>query len=219
MSSVRIRSFVSPGFEENGYLVWRSGSGSALAVDPGNDADAMLATLEAENLRLESILLPHAHVDHVEGVAALKEATGAPVWLHPDDRPLYGAAAQQAAWFGLKIRPLPSVDHDLGHGQILTIAGIELEVRHVPGHSPGHVIFYCADAGAALVGDVIFSGSIGRTDLPGGNFVQLVKGIREHVLTLPGTTVLYTGHGPATEVGHERATNPFLVPQYGGGLA
>ena len=219
MSGVRIRSFVAPGFEENAYLVWRPGSGSAVAVDPGGDALAMLDTLAAENLKLDAILLTHAHVDHVEGVAALQEATGAPVWLHPEDRPLYAAAAQQAAWFGMKIRPLPEIDHDLAHGQMLTVAGIEFEVRHVPGHSPGHVIFYCAEAGAALVGDVIFSGSIGRTDLPGGNFPQLVKGIRAHVFTLPGSTVLYTGHGPATEVGHERATNPFLVPHYGGGLA
>jgi glyoxylase-like metal-dependent hydrolase (beta-lactamase superfamily II) len=219
MSSVRIRPFVAPGFEENGYLVWRAGSGSAIAVDPGSDPEAMLAVLEAEGLHLEAILLTHAHVDHVEGVAALKDATHAPIWLHPDDGPLYGAAAEQAAWFGMKVRPLPPIDHALAHGQILTIAGLELEVRLVPGHSPGHVIFYCAEAGAALVGDVIFSGSIGRTDLPGGNFVQLVKGIRAQVFTLPGNTVLYTGHGPATQVDHERATNPFLVPQYGGGLA
>jgi glyoxylase-like metal-dependent hydrolase (beta-lactamase superfamily II) len=216
---IRIRCFVAPGFQENAYLVWRAGTEAAVAIDPGADPEAMLATLGAENLRLAAILLTHAHVDHVEGVPALARATAAPIWLHPDDRPLYDAAGDQAAWFGLQIEPLPGIDHDLAHGQTLSVAGLEFEVRHVPGHSPGHVILYCAEAGAALVGDVIFFGSIGRTDLPGGNFTQLVKGIRAHVFSLPADTVLHTGHGPATDVGHERATNPFLVPHYGGGLA
>lgn len=219
MSAIRIQGFVAPGFEENAYLVWRAGTGSAIAVDPGAAAAAMLDTLAAENLRLEAIVLTHAHVDHVEGVPALRDAAPAPIWLHAEDRALYAAAAQQAAWFGMKIRPLPEIDHELVHGQALALAGIQFEVRHVPGHSPGHVILYCPEAGAALVGDVIFFGSVGRTDLPGGSFAQLVKGIREHVFSLPAETVLHTGHGPDTDVGHERATNPFLVPHYGGGLA
>jgi hydroxyacylglutathione hydrolase len=219
MSDIRIQSIVAPGFQENGYLVWREGSGTAVAIDPGADPEAMLAVLRAENLHLEAILLTHAHVDHVEGVPALTRATGAPVWLHPDDRPLYDAAMDQAAWFGMRIEPLPAIDHDLEHGQILDLAGLRFEVRHVPGHSPGHVILYLEEAGAAFVGDVIFFGSVGRTDLPGGSFPQLAKGIRAQVFSLPENTVLHTGHGPETDVGHERATNPFLVPHYGGGLA
>ncbi|MGD8279221.1 MAG: MBL fold metallo-hydrolase [Gemmatimonadota bacterium] len=219
MSDIRIQSFTAPGFQENGYVVWRAGSDTAVAIDPGSDPESMLALLKAENLRLEAILLTHAHVDHVEGVPALRQATGAPIWLHPDDRPLYDAAADQAAWFGMRIQTLPPIDHEFAHGQKLSVAGLQFEVRHVPGHSPGHVILYLAEAGAALVGDVIFFGSVGRTDLPGGSFPRLAKGIRAHVFTLPEDTVLHTGHGPDTDVGHERATNPFLVPQYGGGLA
>jgi glyoxylase-like metal-dependent hydrolase (beta-lactamase superfamily II) len=109
------------------------------------------------------------------------------------------------------------VDHALAHGQRLTLAGIELEVRHVPGHSPGHVIFYCAAGGAAFVGDTVFQGSIGRSDLPGGDFQQLIRAIRDQLLTLPPETLLYSGHGPATTVAHEAKTNPFLIPHYGGG--
>jgi glyoxylase-like metal-dependent hydrolase (beta-lactamase superfamily II) len=111
------------------------------------------------------------------------------------------------------------VDHTLEHGQQLRIADIEIEVRHVPGHSPGHVVLCLAEARAALVGDVIFHGSVGRTDLPGGDFPQLVRGIRRYILTLPGETTLWPGHGPPTTVAHEQATNPFLIPQYGAGLA
>ena len=138
---------------------------------------------------------------------------------HPADRPLYDNASRQAAFFGLRIDALPAIDHELSDGQTLELAGLTFEVRHVPGHSPGHVILYLAEAGAALVGDVIFQGSIGRTDLPGGDFKQLVTGIREKVFSLPPGTELYTGHGPPTTVEHERATNPFLIPHYGGGLA
>jgi glyoxylase-like metal-dependent hydrolase (beta-lactamase superfamily II) len=219
MDSILIRSFTAPGFEENAYLIFRRGTGHALAVDPGAQADSMAAALAAENLTLDGIVLTHAHIDHVEGVGLLHEKTGAPIWLHPADKPLYDRAGDQAAMFGLSLRPLPSVQNALEHEQQLTLAEIELEVRHVPGHSPGHVILWIAAAHAAIVGDVIFHGSVGRTDLPGGNFPQLVRGIRRYVFTLPGDTTLWPGHGPPTTVAHEQATNPFLIPQYGGGLA
>jgi glyoxylase-like metal-dependent hydrolase (beta-lactamase superfamily II) len=217
MSQIEIRTFVSPVFGQNAYLAWAPGSTSAVAIDPGGLAAQMADALG--DLTLEAVLLTHAHIDHVEGVAELVRRTGAPVHLHPADRPLYDRVRDQAAMLGVAAPELPPVDHQLADGDTLGMAGLELVVRHVPGHAPGHVVLYCAAAATAFVGDVVFQGSIGRTDLPGGDFGQLMKSIREHVLTLPDETVLLSGHGPATTVGQERVGNPFLVPSFGGGLA
>jgi hydroxyacylglutathione hydrolase len=216
--TLNIRTFVAPGFGENAYIAWRAGAAAA-CIDPGNSVAAMERFLAGEGLTVEAILLTHAHLDHVEGVAAMARATGAPIHLHPADRPLYDRVAQQALQFGLQVQVPPAPDHELHHGQSLVVGGVAYDVRHVPGHSPGHVLLHVADAGVAFVGDVVFQGSIGRTDLPGGDYAQLMDSIRDHVLTLPDGTELYPGHGPATTVDHERVTNPFLIPHYGGGIA
>lgn len=217
--SLEIRTFVAPGFGENAYIVWAPHSTEAIAIDPGNSVPGMLALLSSERLTLSAIVLTHAHLDHIEGIAKLRAAHDAPIHMHPGDRLLYDHAPTQAQQFGMRVDPLPPPDHELEHGQQLAIGGVTLEVRHVPGHSPGHVLLHCAEAGIAFVGDIVFQGSIGRTDLPGGDFAQLIAGIREQVFTLPPNTALYPGHGPPTSVEHERSTNPFLVPHYGGGLA
>jgi hydroxyacylglutathione hydrolase len=215
--TLNIRTFVAPGFGENAYIAWRAGA--AACIDPGNSVAAMERFLAGDGLTVEAILLTHAHLDHVEGVAAMARATGAPIHLHPADRPLYDRVAQQAQQFGLQVQVPPPPDHELHHGQRLVVGGVTYDVRHVPGHSPGHVLLHVADAAVAFVGDVVFQGSIGRTDLPGGDYAQLMSSIREHVLTLPDGTELYPGHGPPTTVDHERVTNPFLIPHYGGGIA
>jgi hydroxyacylglutathione hydrolase len=217
--TLHIRTFVAPGFGENGYIAWRSGSLTAVCIDPGNSVQQMQQQLDGEQLSVGAILLTHAHIDHVEGLAAMARLTGAPIYLHPADRPLYDNVVRQAQQFGMHIEAPPPVNHTLEHGQTVEIGDVTYAVRHIPGHSPGHVLFHVADAGLAFVGDIVFQGSIGRTDLPGGDYGQLIDGIRESLLTLPDDTQLYPGHGPPTTVGHERTTNPFLIPHYGGGLA
>jgi hydroxyacylglutathione hydrolase len=211
---VTVRTFGGGPFAQNGFLVVCTASRTGILVDPGAGTAQMLAAVEREQLRIEMVVLTHAHLDHVDGVARAKEATGAPVLLHPDDEPLYHAAPTQAQWFGVRVDPLPPIDRHLAHGDTIHFGGCELEVRHAPGHAPGHVVL--VGDGFALVGDCVFAGSIGRTDLPGGDYAQLMASIRSQILTLPDETVLYTGHGPETSVGHERVSNPFLVADYGG---
>lgn len=215
---MKIKTFVAPGFAENAYLIWQEGQQHALAIDPG-DALAMLATLSNEQLQLAAILLTHSHIDHIDGVAHLARATSAPIYLHPEARIFYDNVAVQGAQFGMRVETPPPPTDQLAHGQALHLAGIHLEVRYVPGHAPGHVLFYCAQDAAAFVGDVVFQGSIGRTDLPGGDYQLLMTSIREQVMTLPEHTRLYSGHGPATTVGEERRFNPFIAPLYGGSFA
>ncbi len=216
---LEVRVFPGPGFGENAYLAWRRGQDRAVAVDPGAGAAAVADGLEAEGLTLDAVLLTHAHLVHIVGVAELVGRVAAPVYLHPDARPWYDRVAEQAAMFGMRITAPPPPDRELRHGQELELGGVRIEVRDSPGHAPGHVVLYVPEAGVAFVGDVVFQGSIGRTDLPGGDFQQLMRSIREQVLTLPDETVLYPGHGPETSVAHERASNPFLVPDYRGGFA
>jgi len=201
-------------FGENGYVLRCPRTGQVILVDPGATVDAMLAHVEEVHGTVARIVLTHAHIDHVDGVARAKTATGAPIHLHPADEPLYRQAAAQAKWFGVDLDPLPPLDEYLAHGEVLVLGDCRLEVRHTPGHAPGHVIL--VGLGLAIVGDCVFAGSIGRTDLPGGDFQTLMASIRSHILSLPDDTVLYSGHGPETTVGHERKSNPFLVPHFGG---
>jgi glyoxylase-like metal-dependent hydrolase (beta-lactamase superfamily II) len=150
----------------------------------------------------------------------VREYTGAAIYLHPEARSFYDRAPEIAERFGFPpVDPLPPPEQDLVPGKIVRVGEGEFEVRYAPGHAPGHVIFYCAQDGFALVGDVIFAGTIGRTDLPGGDFPRLMRSIREEVLTLPDETRLYPGHGPVTTVGQERMGNPYLISQAPGGFA
>jgi hydroxyacylglutathione hydrolase len=213
-----IKTYVASGFAENAYLIWQNGKAEALAIDPG-DAPSIVRTLEEENLKLAAILLTHSHLDHIDGVAHLVRATNAPIYLHPEARLFYDNAAVQAAQFGMRVEAPPTPTHELRPGSDLDLAGVKLEVRYVPGHAPGHVLLYNEENGVAFVGDVVFQGSIGRTDLPGGNYQVLMNSIREQVMTLPEETRLYSGHGPVTTVGEERRFNPFIAPMYGGSFA
>ena len=217
---IRVRAFTGGGFAENGYLAVCSESGAAVVVDPGASSPRMVDAVRAEGMDLQAVLLTHAHLDHIEGVHHVRAAfPDVPIWLHPLDLGMYRALPQQAAAFGLSAHPQPDPDHELVPGEPFTFGACRFDVRFAPGHAPGHVIFVSEAAGLALVGDVVFQGSIGRTDLPGGDFYTLMRSIREQVLTLPDDTVLHPGHGPATTVGDERRGNPFLIAHYGGEMA
>lgn len=195
-------------FVENSYLVIDEASGVCAVIDPGEDADLIADHLARSGARPVAIWLTHAHIDHVLGVSRLKAETAAPVCLHPADRPLYDHVPEQALAFGLRAEPLPEPDRALAHGDVLKVGTLAFRVHHAPGHSPGSVVF--VGQGVAFTGDVLFQGSIGRTDLPGGDFETLIASIERELLTLPDSTIVYAGHGPDTSVGHERRHNPFL---------
>ncbi len=195
-------------FAENCYLVSDPKTRDAVLIDPGEDAGLFLERIAADRLNLRAIWLTHAHLDHILGVGPIVEETGVPVYLHPADRSLYDAAPEQGSWLGVPATIPPPPDHDLADGDILQVGSYRFDVRHVPGHSPGGVAII--GYGLAFVGDALFAGSIGRTDLPGGDAQLLLTRIRNVLLALPDETVVYSGHGPETTIGEERRNNPFL---------
>jgi len=209
VSSLEIVAIPNGGFAENCYLVFDPSHSDTVLVDPGEETGRFLAEARRRNRTINAIWLTHAHIDHVSGVAAIHQATGAPILLHPADLPLYRDLPKQAMLFGLRLLPPPEPDRRLADREELQIGTVALEVRHAPGHTPGHVCF--VGPGAVLAGDVLFKGSIGRTDLPGGDYPTLLASIRRELLSLPDGTVVYPGHGPATTIGEERLTNPFLT--------
>ncbi len=210
---MKILGFPVGPLQANAYLAICEETHDCALVDPGEEAELLIEAAADQGAEIVSILLTHAHLDHVGGVATAKRETGSPVYLHPADSGLYSAVSIQAQSFGLEVEAPPQPDGDLEDGQIIEIGARRLEVRHTPGHSPGHVCLI--GDGFALVGDCVFAGSIGRTDLPGGDYRLLMESINEKLLTLPDDTVLYTGHGPTTTVFKERTTNPFLTGAFG----
>lgn len=197
-------------FAENCWLLWDPDSRDAVVVDPGEEAGRILAAARHRELSVRQIWLTHAHIDHIWGVDAVRAATGALVWLHPADRRWYDSLPEQGETFGLTTLPrLKAPDHQLAAGDRLRVGPYEFEVRHTPGHSPGHVSF--VGHGLCLSGDVLFEDSIGRTDLPECDGPALMTSIARELLTLPDNTRVLPGHGPETTIGRERRQNPFLT--------
>jgi hydroxyacylglutathione hydrolase len=199
-------------FGQNSYVAWLEGRNDALVIDPGFDARSILQVLEAQGRQLAAILDTHGHVDHIAGNAALKQAyPHAPLVIGRNEAELLtDAEINLSEPFGIPITS-PPADRLVDDGETLEVAGFRFEVREIPGHSPGSVVFYCKEFDPAFVfgGDVLFAGSIGRTDL-GGNYQQLMSGIFAKLLDLPDTTLVYSGHGPVTTIGQERRSNPFI---------
>ena len=195
----------------NAFLLWEEGGEDAVLVDaPQGARRAIQPALEEHGLKLTQLLLTHGHWDHMAGAAEVK-AQGTETWGHEADRQLFAEPAVMSAFAmpGMSFDPV-EIDHWVGEGDTVEVLGRQAEVRHVPGHCPGNVLFYFEAEKCALVGDAVFAGSIGRTDLPGGDFEVLAKAIRERIYTLPDEVVLLPGHGPSTTVGREKATNPFV---------
>lgn len=202
-------------FHKNGFVVACPRTREGVIIDPGDEVDGLLEFITQEDITIKHILLTHAHVDHVTGVAAAKRALGVPVHLHRDDLFIYDRAVEQGQLFGLRVDPPPPpIDSFYTPGEAIAFGDFEARPHHTPGHCPGGVCLEVARTGERgldlFVGDTLFAGAIGRTDLPGGDYATLIGSIRSVLLPFGDDARVYPGHGPDTTIGRERRTNPYL---------
>jgi glyoxylase-like metal-dependent hydrolase (beta-lactamase superfamily II) len=188
-------------------------AGEAIVIDPGDEVGRIAQRLNELGLKLKQILITHAHIDHVGGALKLKRLTGAPILLNENDLPLLKMMAMQAYWVGVDTPETAPPDESLADGLLVGLARYPAQVLHTPGHTQGSVCLHFAPLNLLVAGDTLFAGSIGRTDLPGGNYGQIIDSIQSRLLVLPDETNVLTGHGPATTIGAERKSNPFLCGQ------
>lgn len=208
------RRAVEP-FHKNGFVIGCEETREGVVIDPGDEVDELLAAARQHGLSIVNILLTHAHLDHVTGVGTAKRALGVPVWLHQADNFLYERVVQQGLMFGMRVEPQPPIDHFYDGEGPLRFGRYAIRVLHTPGHCPGGVCLAVSKDGeeraTLFVGDTLFAGSIGRTDLPGGDMDTLLRSIRDVLFRFPDDTVVWSGHGERTTIGAERRTNPFLT--------
>ncbi len=210
---IKVEKFVVNPLGEN-TLVVSDESGKCILIDPGyyygEEQDEIKYYLERNNLEPEKIVNTHCHFDHIMGVEFTRDEFKIPFYAHADDAFWIERAVQQANTFGFQMSPVQPIDHFIAEGEKLSFGNTELDIIHIPGHSPGHVVFYSQADKVLIAGDVLFYGSIGRTDLPGGNYNDLISNIKNKLFILPDDTKVYCGHGPETTIGFEKNNNPFL---------
>ena len=209
---ILIRLVVGP-LQVNCFILADEKTKEAVVIDPGDDAQEILKIIQDKSLKVKYIVITHGHFDHVGANKALKDATGAELLIHEGDAPVMASASQHSQAFGLNTQSSPRADRYVKHGDIINAGEVSLQVLHTPGHSPGGISLL--DQGMVFTGDSLFAGSIGRTDLPGGDLMTLIRSIKTNLMTLPDDTKVFCGHGPATSIGEERRENPFLNKESG----
>jgi glyoxylase-like metal-dependent hydrolase (beta-lactamase superfamily II) len=209
-----IRTAAVPPFFKNGYVVSCEDTREGVVIDPGDEAGQLISAVKADGVKVKAILLTHAHLDHVTGVAHAKRMYGVDVWLHKDDEFLYQGVVEQGQLFGMRVERQPPIDRYFEPGVPFTFGNLTVDILHTPGHCPGGVCLAIGPKDSPertlFVGDTLFAGSIGRTDLSGGDTDTLLRSIREVLFAFPDETEVHSGHGPVTTIGAEKRTNPFL---------
>ncbi|MGH9584262.1 MAG: MBL fold metallo-hydrolase [Bryobacteraceae bacterium] len=185
-------------------------TGEAIVIDPGDEIDRIVAELDVRGLKVNAIVITHAHIDHVAGAHKLRALTGAPVYMNARDRELLQALDLQARWLGVETPPRTEIDVPAGEGTVLDLGSAHFQVIDTPGHTQGSISLYIAEENKLVAGDTLFRNSIGRTDLPGGDARQILSSIKTRLFDLPEQTIVFPGHGPSTTIGAEKSSNPFL---------
>jgi glyoxylase-like metal-dependent hydrolase (beta-lactamase superfamily II) len=194
----------------NCSIIGDEASREAIVIDPGDNIDEILAPIERHGLTVKTIVITHAHIDHIGGAARLRSLTGAPIYMHEEDSFLSDQLDTQAAWLGVETPENPGIDRPAREGDVLRAGSLEATVLHTPGHTPGSISLFFASQNKLIAGDTLFRGSIGRTDLPGGDSAEIVKSIRGKLYTLPENVIVIPGHGEKTTIGNEKKSNPFV---------